>query len=426
MKRVLRLPAYRRLLAAYTLNELAWSVGTLALAVLVYRRTGSALGSAAFFLTSQFAPAFVSPFVVARLDQHAPRRLLPLLYGIEGLLFAALAWMTSRFSLGPVLGLALCDGIVAIVARSLARTATVDVLRPAGLLREGNAITNGSFSICFMAGPLIGGIIVAAGGTVAALLANCGLFAGIALILVTATGLPGAVLDREPTSGRLRAALEYVRGHRVLRLLLLLQAGGFVVFTISIPVEVVFAQHTLHAGAGGYGALLSGWGTGAVIGSAAYARWRGQTARTLLALSGAALAVGFVLMAGAPSIAVAVVGAAGGGFGNGIQAVAAQTALQEYSPQRWMALVMSLNQSITQAAPGAGILLGGVIAALANPRVALAAAGVGSLAFAITVWIVLRPSAMPPLPLEPDPSLAAGASNGSITPTAAESRETLV
>lgn len=432
MRRVLRLPAYRRLLAAYALNELAWSVGTLALAVLVYRRTGSALGSAAFFLSSQFAPAFVSPFVVARLDQHAPRRLLPVLYGTECLLFAALAWMTSRFSLAAVLALALCDGTVAIVARALARATSADVLRPAGLLREGNAVTNGAFSICFMAGPLIGGIVVASGGTVAALLANCGLFAAIAVILVTATGLPGATLEREPTSGRLRAVLEHVRGDRALRWLLLLQVFGFVVFTISIPVEVVFAQHTVHAGAGGYGALLSGWGTGAVVGSAAYARWRGRPARGLLALGGAALAVGFVVMAAAPSIEMAVVGAAAGGFGNGIEAVAAQTTLQEYTPQRWMALVMSLNQSITEAAPGAGILLGGVIAALTNPRVVFATASAGSLAFAVTVWIVLRPSAMPPLPVQPEQGLVASGSNVPIaTPAAeshktAESRETLV
>ena len=134
MRAVLSLPAYRRLLTAFALNELAWSVGTLALAILVYRRTGSALGSTAFFLSSQFLPALVSPFVVARVDQNSPRRLLPVLYAVEAVLFAALAWMTSRFSVIPVLALALCDGVVAIVARSLARTATVDVLsagRPA-------------------------------------------------------------------------------------------------------------------------------------------------------------------------------------------------------------------------------------------------------------------------------------------------------
>ncbi len=426
MKRVLRLPAYRRLLAAYALNELAWSVGTLALAVLVYRRTGSALGSTAFFLCSQVVPAFASPFVVARVDQRAPRRMLPALYAIEGILFGVLAWMTSRFSLAPVLILALCDGIVAIVARALARTATVHVLRPLDLLREGNAITNGAFSICFMAGPALGGIVVVAGGTVAALLINCGLFAAMGLILVTAGGLPGAVHEPEPSAGRLRAAIDYVRRNRALRWLLIFQALGFVVFTISIPVEVVFAQHTLHAGAGGYGALLSGWGAGAVIGSAAYAHWRRRSARVLLAASGVALAGGFVLMAAAPTIVVAVIGAALGGLGNGVESVAAQTALQEYTPQRWMALVMSLNQSITQAAPGIGILVGGLITALASARLAFAVAGAGSVLFAVMVWVVLRPSAMPPLPDELELSPTPMPEALTVEPAAAASRETLV
>ena len=42
-----------------------------------------------------------------------------------------------------------------------------------------------------------------------------------------------------------------------------------------------------------------------------------------------------------------------------------------------MALIMSLNESMFQAMPGAGIVLGGAITALAGPRVALAVAGGG-------------------------------------------------
>ena len=363
MKRVLHLPAYRRLLAAYAFNELAWSVGALALAVLIYRRTGSALGSMAFFLVSLVIPAFVSPFLVARLDQRAPRSILPLLYLVEGILFGVLALMTVHFSLAAVLVLALVDGVVAIAARALARTATVSVLKPAQLLHEGNAVTNAAFSLCFMAGPAIGGLVVAAGGTVAALLANCALFAVIALILATAHGLPGAVPEPEPVRGRLRAAIEHVRRDRPQRWLLSLQAAGMIAFTISIPVEVVLAEHTLHAGAGGYGAMLSTWGVGAVVGSAAYARWRRRSARLLMAASGIALAVGFGLMAGAPSLGVALVGTTLGGAGNGVQSVAARTALQEYTSEKWMAMVMSLNESLSQAAPGVGILLGGLLAA---------------------------------------------------------------
>jgi predicted MFS family arabinose efflux permease len=402
MNQVLRLPVFRRLLSAYALNELAWSVGTLALSVLVYRRTGSALGSAVFFLTSMVLPAFAAPFVVARVDQQAPRRLLPTLYAVEGVLFAGLALMTMHFSLIPVLALTLIDGVVAVVARALARTATTNVLKPLDLLHEGNAVLNGAFSICFMAGPVIGGLVVVTGGTVTALLANCGLFVVIALILVTASGLPAGTHSPEPAKGRLRAALEHVRQDRAQRWLLLLQAGGTVAFTISIPVEVVFAQHTLHSGAGGYGALLSSWGAGAVIGSALYARWRRRSARLLLAGSGAALGVGFALMAAAPTLVVAVLGTAGGGVGNGVWSIASQTALQEYTTRRWMALVLSLSQSVMQAAPGIGIVLGGVITELSDPRVAFAAGAAGSLACALTAWVVLRPSVMARPPVDPD------------------------
>jgi len=393
VSRVLRLPAYRRLLAAYTLNELAWSVGTLALAVLVYRRTGSVIGSAAFFLCSQFFPALISPAVVARLDQRDPRRVLPALYGLEGLLFLFLAWAASRFSLLPVLALAMADGVVAVTARALSRAATVEVLTPAGLLREGNALTNAAFSVCFMVGPAVGGVVVVAGGTIAALLANGGLFAVIAVILVTAGGLPGGVSERAPAAGRLRAAIAHVRGDPEVRALLTMQAAALVFFTISIPVEVVFAQHSLHAGAGGYGALLSAWGAGAVAGSAVYARWRVASARVLIAGGAAALGVGFVVMATAPSLVVAVIGSALAGIGNGVESVAARTTIQERTPDRWMARVMGLNEAITQAAPGVGIVLGGLIAALTGPRVAFAVAGAGSLAITGVVWVVLRPRA---------------------------------
>ncbi len=328
--------------------------------------------------------------------------------------------------MAAVLALALVDGIVAIAARALARTATVAVLKPVKLLHEGNAITNAAFSVCFMAGPAIGGLVVAAGGTVAALLANCALFAVIALILATAHGLPGGVSEPEPSRGRLRAAIEHVRRDRPQRWLLSLQAAGMIAFTISIPVEVVLAEHTLHAGAGGYGAMLSTWGVGAVVGSAAYARWRRRSARLLMATSGIALAVGFGLMAAAPTIGVAVVGTTLGGAGNGVQSVAARTALQEYTPEKWMAMVMSLNESVSQAAPGVGILLGGLLAAWGSPRIALAMAGVGSLAFAVAVWIVLRPSVMPALPVETDVIRASPRDPEPIAPTATASSETLV
>ena len=393
MNRVLRIPAYRRLLAAYTLNELAFMVGSLTLALLVYRRTGSAFGATAFFLVSQFAPALISPAAVARLDGRRPRAVLPALYWFEALVFFALAWVAMHFSLVAVLALGLVDGVAALTSRSLARAATVSVTSGAGLLREGNAVANAAFSICFMLGPIVGGAVVAAGGTSLALIADGCLFGLIGFTLATARGLPEPARSRASAKGRVRAALAYARERVVISRLLLLQGFGVLFFTISVPVEVVFAQHTLHAGAAGYGGLLSAWGGGAVAGAAVYARWRGLPSRELIVLGAGALGAGFLVMAVSPTIAVALVGAAVAGVGNGIEAVAARTALQELVEERWMALMMSLNDSLFQCVPGAGILLGGALTALGSPRTALAVAAGGSLLVTGAAWFALAPLA---------------------------------
>jgi predicted MFS family arabinose efflux permease len=390
MRRVLSIATYRRLLIAYTLNELAWSIGSLALAILVYRRTGSAVGSMGFFLCSQFVPALLSPALVARLDRHVARRVLTTLYAFEALLFGALAWIASHFSLAPALALVVLDGWLAVSARAIARAAVVHVTRPADLLREGNALANASFSVCFALGPAIGAAIVSLANTSTALLVNVGLFAVMAGVLGTATGLSAEKVRRGRPS-RLSTALAYVTRRRPLRILFVLEVAGLLFFTISIPVEIVFVKHSLHAGTKAYGALLSVWGVGTIGGSVIYARWRTATLAALITSGSAALGLGFVVMASAPSTGVAVVGAAAAGVGNGVWAVAIRTALQEEIDDSWMTMMMSFNESIFQVVPGAGIALGGAMAGLAGPRAALAVGGGGALLVALVAWLVLRP-----------------------------------
>jgi MFS family permease len=387
--RCLRIVAFRRLLAAYVFNELAWSVGTLALSLLVYRETGSAIGSAGFFLCAQFLPALLAPALVARLDRASVRLVLPILYAVESLLFAVLAYLTHHFLLVPVLLLALADGAIAATARSLATAARVEILRPRDLMHEGNALASFGFSGAYMAGPLIGGAVVAAGGTLAALLVNCGLFGTVAGFLAI-TALPGAKPDPGSALSRLGAGLAHVRSDAVLSRLLIMQAIGLCVFTITIPIEVVYAQHTLHAGPGGYGLLLGVWGGGAVAGSVVYARFRRRTASVLIAGSAVALAVGFAVLAVAPTLILALCGAVLAGAGNSVEWVAWRTAIQERTPDRWMALLMSLSDSLSMLAPGVGIVAGGLIAQFASSRTAFGVASVGSLLFAVAVPIAFR------------------------------------
>jgi MFS family permease len=393
MLQVLKLPAYRRLLVASASAMLAWEIVSLALAVLVYRRTGSAIGSAGFFLCSQFAPAFLAPPVVARVDRRAAGRVLPVLLILEAVLLGLLSLLVGRIGVGWVLALVLLDGVIALAIRAVARAATVAVTSPVGLLREGNAAMNTVFTVSVVVGPLIGGLIVGLGSVRAALWAASGVVILVAVSIRTATGLPSAPLHDSPSKGRLLAALKYVRGQPVLRSLLVVQAVGLVFFAMSIPVELVLAQHTLHGGAGGYAALLASWGGGGIVGSIVFARWRSRSTWLFIAFGAGGLGIGFMIMAVSPTLVVAAIGSAVAGAGNGVLPVAARTALQEHSPQQLIALLMSLNDSIWQATPGVGILLGGAVAQLDGPRAALWVGSVGSLVIAVGVSILLRPGA---------------------------------
>ena len=153
----------------------------------------------------------------------------------------------------------------------------------------------------------------------------------------------------------------------------------------------------------------------AVVGAAIYARWRRRPNRELIVGGAACLAVGFPVMAAAPTLAVAIVGAALAGVGNGVESVAVRTALQEEVEEQWMALMMSLYEALFQSVPGAGILIGGAITALWSPRAALAVAGAGALAITVSAWFALAGLRTGPQP-QADPPRSGPRRDGPRTP----------
>jgi MFS family permease len=66
-------------------------------------------------------------------------------------------------------------------------------------------------------------------------------------------------------------------------------------------------------------------------------------------------------------------------MGNGIQWVALVTAVQELTRATYQARVLALLEALASAMPGIGFLLGGVVAAVLNPRASFAVAGIGVL-----------------------------------------------
>jgi MFS family permease len=386
----IKLPGFSHLAGAYAANELGNWIGEIALAVLVYDQTGSPLATAALFLGMQFAPGFLGPVLVARVEPAGNKRMLPLLYLAEGATFVALAATADNFALWLVVLLAAVDGTLAIGARALTRASAAAVLKPHGLLREGNAIINVGFTGAGAIGPLLAGVAVATLGIETALLLDAASFVVVAAMLAAATSLPQVKAQPERWWARLGEGFSYVNSQPVLRRLMTMQAAAFVFFSLVLPIEIVYAKETLDAGDSGYGALLSAWGVGMVFGSFVFLAGGRLPMGMLLFTSTLAVAISYLGMAVAGTLAVACAAAALGGAGNGVQWVAVMSTVQGLTDERFQARVAGLLESIAVAMPGLGFVLGGVIAALFDPRAGFAVAGLGVLAVLVLAVPLLR------------------------------------
>jgi MFS family permease len=253
------------------------------------------------------------------------------------------------------------------------------LLGPAGQLKAGNAMMNVGFALSSVGGAALAGLLLAQFGLATALLVDAASFLAIAVLIAATRDLPRVEVEREPWRERLNAGLRFVRGQPAIRLLLTGEAIALVLFTIIVPIEVVYAKQTLGASNAGFGILLASWGAGIVIGSLVYLAVKARSSVGLIAVSTAAVGLAYLGMASASTLAVACGFSVLGGIGNGVQWIVVMTALQEATPRDYQARVTGLLESLGAAMPGIGYVLGGVLASLGSPRTAYAVAGVGVL-----------------------------------------------
>jgi MFS family permease len=385
----LRRPLFRRLATTYAVNEIGDWMGIIALSVLVFDRTGSAVATAGLFLGTRFIPALLAPILVTAAERPPPRFALPAIYCGEAAAFGGLALLAAHFSLAGVIALATVDGALALTGRSLTRAVVAALLEPAGELRAGNALLNVAFTGGAAVGPALAGLIVAGFGVQAALLLDAASFYAIAWIIFRAGTLPRAEPEPGLMRERVRAGIAYIREKTTLRRLLVAQGAAFVFFAAVIPIEVVYAKETLGAGDSGYGILLASWGVGMVLGSFVFAAVQRGPLPVLLFFSTAAVGVGYLGLAAAPTLVVACGASVVGGAGNGVQWVSAISAVQELTVQGMQARLMSVLESIGAAMPGLGYVLGAAIAVAVDPRATFFVAGLGVLAIALIAALAL-------------------------------------
>lgn len=378
---------------AYTVNELGTWFGYVALALGVYDHTGSAIATAGLFVARGLFPALLAPVLVARTERSLRRGWLAWLYLLEALLTVALAALLWHFWLPGVLVLVTIDGIVAVAATALLRACATRVTvadmtgKPVADLgeqaqktaveaaqRQANATLNFAFMGALAVGPIIGGGLVdSVGGPVALLLDAFTFLVCAGLLARLSTHI--AETSGDSIRARLRAVSEHLRAVPALRALFVTQAVALVFFASVEPVEVIYTKSTLDAGDLGYGLLMGAWGLGAALGAVVFARSAHRSLGSMLTFGTLLVGLAYLGFAAAPTIALACAAAVVGGIGNGIQWPSLISAVQQLTPAGLHGRLMSAVGSLNALCPALGFILGGTIAALSSPRIAMFVAG---------------------------------------------------
>jgi predicted MFS family arabinose efflux permease len=389
-----RSPRLRRIVLAYTVNRLGTWFGYVALSIVVFDHTHSAIAVAALLVGGQVLSAFLVPALVARVESSSAPSRLSALYLLEAVLTAALALVVSvDFSLALVLVLVAVDGTAALAASALlraaasrcARTSVADLAGDEAAYeaavheaeRSANAAMNVGFAITFTLGPTLAGIAVPTLGASTALLID------VATFLVCAAFLLDFAPDTDDAETRsvrerLRAAREYIREVPTLRRLLIIQTVALTFFTFSGPVEVAYAKVSLHTGGTGYGVLVGVWGLGVTIGSIVFAKSVERSLRMLLSAATLAVGLAYLGWALAPELIVACAIGLVGGVGNGVQWASLISAVQKLTPPDLHGRMMGAVESVGAIAPAVGFSLGGAVTVLSSPRGAFLVAGIGA------------------------------------------------
>jgi len=369
----------------------------IALASRVYG-SSHAWAVAAVFLAVTIPITALAPVAGLLLDRLPPRPVLIAAAAVQAV--AALA-LTQVSGIGPVLALAagfgvgaavLQPGLGAIVPRLAGPAGPLDRVSQVGVTRANSYLQAATWG-GFTAGPLLAGVLTAAGGTGLALAGVAVIYAlGAAglLALPLAPGSPDGTAGaaREGLASQLSAGLRFLRADADAGLLVLV-VGVMVVFAnMAVVAEVAFAESVLRAGPTGYSILVAAWTAGMLAGTLAGGRLPGHRLAVTTLAGTVAMGAGITLAATAAHLWQAAAAYAFGGLANGMEVVATRSFLNHRAPEQVAGRVFAVYSGVLFGGASAGMAVAGGLLGPLGPRMVLFLAGGGGLAAGAVGWLM--------------------------------------
>ncbi len=395
-REVFAIREFRGVWFAQVLSYAGDQFAQVAIAVLVYHRTGSALLTALAYALTYLPPIAGGPLLSGLADLFPRRRVMIACDLIRAGLVALMAIPSVPFA--GLCGLLFCTVLLGAPFTS-ARSALLPDILPGDRFVVGSAIGNISFQASQILGFVAGAAVVAVLNPYRTLATDALTFL-LSAVIVTGWVKRRDAPEREPGKrpslwSVSREGVAMVFGDPVLRTLMLFGwLAGFCIVPEGLAAPYA---HSLHGNALTVGLLMAAMPLGVVVGSFAFGRLVTPSGRLRimgwLAMASCAPLIGSAF---SPPLWVVLLLWALAGAGEAYQLAAAAAFVQNLTPSG-RGRAFGLAQSGLLAVQGLGILAGGAVANSVGAPVAVGLAGMLGLCAAVILamsWTLRRGEVM--------------------------------
>ena len=357
--------------AAILVSALGDFLAVIPLALRLQHDSGSGIVVAGLFIALWTPVALLAAPAGLLVDRFDPRRVLVAVSVAQALVAVGLAFAGSTAAILALTALLGCGVAVATPAEF----ALVPAVAGEGHVKAANGHVESARYLGYTLGPLLGGAIAASGGTRLALLLDAASFVVVALVALALRGRRAPARARDDL-GRARDGIVFLVRDRVLALVVAVAFTSLLFMTASATAEVFFATDVLHAGDLGYGALMTAWTTGMVLGATALPRRvptaaAATVALVAIAVQGAGLALPTLWLV----VGLALVAYAIGGSAQGLKNVLIRTLIHERVPERLHGRAFAAYNGLRNGAELVALAGGGLLVSAIGARWTLLLAG---------------------------------------------------
>jgi MFS family permease len=247
--------------------------------------------------------------------------------------------------------------------------AIIPELVPADVLQAGNALRGLSRQIALLGGPVLGGLLVAAGGPALAYGVDAMTFLVSFIALLTVRPPRREAPPPAPLLRQVREGLAFTFSIPWLWVSIfgwaLVNAGASGPLIVALPLLVT---EVLRGDARLYGTILAALGVGQVIGTVVFGQFHVRRLGAGVYLLGVLAGAAIILIGVFPLAAVVLVGVGVKGFADVGVGVLWQTAVQKHVPRKLLGRVTSIDFfGGTLIAPVAPLIFALIVGALGSP-----------------------------------------------------------